>query len=142
MNVPANIWFNELVEDLKDIITERVFNSRQELIVGYHEIGKRILVEKENAERDGVTVEGLVQGVAEAMGRSERTIWYAVQFVNAYPDMDALPDGKNLSWWKIVNQLLPKHKKDKIESEESECLHKKVKCMKCKKVLEYEQWKV
>jgi hypothetical protein len=37
----------------------------------------------------------IVQRVAESLGKSGRTIWYAMQFAREYPDLSLLPEGKN-----------------------------------------------
>ena len=106
-------WYVDLVEDCKAIITETVFNSRWALIEGYHQLGERIL---EDSDKEPITK--LLQRVAVSMDKSERTLWYAVQFAEKYKNLNKLPDGKNISWHKICNDLLPEPKKNKIELEE------------------------
>jgi len=99
-------WYRLLIEDCDALITEGVFQSRWFLIEAYHGLGKRILEERENFEQAGIQEPGMVQQVAESLNKSERTIYYAIQFARQYPTLDVLPGGKNISWHKIVNNLL------------------------------------
>ena len=50
-------------------------------------------------------------------GIKERELYRAIQFYDKYPDLDFLPDGKNISWHKIVNNLLPDSPEEKPEPE-------------------------
>jgi N6-adenosine-specific RNA methylase IME4 len=84
------------------------------LIEAYHNLGKRILEENNNFEREKIYGKKIVQRVAVSLGKSERSIFQAIQFVEKFPKLDTLPDGKNISWHKICNNLLPAPKEDKI----------------------------
>lgn len=99
-------WYSQLIEELADIITETGFTSRWTLIEGYHTVGTRILQENDNFERAKIYNEKILQRIAESLGKSERTLYYAVQFAKAYPDLSLLPEGKNLSWHHIINKYL------------------------------------
>ncbi len=99
-------WYDRLVEECKAIITEAVFNSRQELIKGYHHLGERIVTD-ENYKEYAKGNKSSVQGLARKLGVSDRTVYYAMQFYDKYPRLDTLPDGKNISWNKIITQYLP-----------------------------------
>jgi len=125
----------ELAEDIKDIITEYVFQSRWMLIEGHWLVGKRI------REYETDSVSELLQGLAVATGISERTLWYCVKFYDTYPDIQKLPDGKNISWNKVITKYLTEKADGK---EPPECTHKPVViCSKCRKVLlEYVATKV
>lgn len=100
-------WYNNLVDDCKAIITEAVFNSRWALVEGYHQLGERIANDKQlkkwNARGNGRTL----QHVAKSIRVSERTVYYAVQFYEKYPLLDEVPEGKNITWRKLVNYYLP-----------------------------------
>ncbi len=109
-------WYKLLVEECRAIITESVFTSRWALLEGYHLLGKRILEENDNFERSKIYGREIVQRVAGSLGKSSRTINYSVQFAKAYPDIQALPEGKNISWHKICNKLLS-------GKQEQECQH-------------------
>lgn len=100
-------WFKALVEECSSLITETVFNARWTLIEGYHQLGKLVLEEKKKHESNSIYGRYIVQGLAESLGKDRRTIYYAIQFAEKYPDINQLPGGKNISWGKICNQLIP-----------------------------------
>jgi len=102
----AGDWYQVLVEDCKAIITEAVFSSRWALIEGYHQLGERLLTDA-SYQRHAKGNKSSVQDLAQNIGTSERTIYYAMQFYEKFPRLDLLPDGKNISWNKIVKQYLP-----------------------------------
>lgn len=98
-------WYEQLIEDCKDIIVEGVFASRWALIETYHNLGKRILGDETKFTQAGYLK--MSQRVATSLGKSQRTIEQSIQFVRKFPDLSLLPDGKNISWHKICNNLLP-----------------------------------
>ena len=99
-------WYTSLIDELQDIITETSFTSRWALVEGYHTVGTRILQENDNFERAKIYNEKILQRIAESLGKSERTLYYAVQFAKMYPDLNLLPEGKNLSWRHVINKYL------------------------------------
>ncbi len=99
-------WYNQLIEELTNIITETSFTSRWSLVEGYHQVGTRILQENENFERAKIYNQDIVQRVATSLGKKSRTIYYAMQFAKTYPDLNLLPEGKDTSWHHIVNKYL------------------------------------
>lgn len=99
-------WFQELIDDLKSILTETEFTARWTIIEGYHALGTRLLQDFNNFERAQIYGEEICNAVAECLGKSPRTIYYAVQFARMYPDLNALPEGKNTSWSKICKNYL------------------------------------
>lgn len=111
----TNELSRSLVEDCKAILTEAVFNSRWVLIEGMHALGVRILEESRNYG------EANIVRLAESLNVSPRTLYRAVEFAEKYPDINTLPMGKNISWNKIITQLLP----SKV-SQPEECI-----CDKC-----------
>ena len=106
-------WYQSLIDDCNSIMVEAEFTSRWVLVEGYHSLGLRILQENDNFEREGIYGKKIVSRVTESLGKSERTIWRAMQFAREYPDLSLLPEGKNTSWHKICNKYLPKHKGSK-----------------------------
>jgi N6-adenosine-specific RNA methylase IME4 len=106
-------WFQSLIEDCSAIITEGIYNYRWTLIKTYHLLGERILEDKDNFTNGGYTIDGMLKRVATSLGKSQRTIEYAVQFVKKFPNLNDLPEGKNISWRKVI-ELLPEPKKDNI----------------------------
>ena len=122
-------WFEALITDCKATLDKAVFNSRQELIIGYHEVGIRILEENERFEKAGLSGAQIIATVAQGANKSSRTIYQAVQFARKFPDLDKLPLGKNISWHKIVNDYLPEPKNP------HKCEFQKVeRCKHCGKV--------
>lgn len=98
-------WYQSLVNDCIAIKTEAVFNSRWELLAGYHTIGKRIVTEK-NLKRQDIYRKKILTGLSKSIGMSERNLYRCIQFYKKYPDLTTLPDGKNISWTKVL-KLLP-----------------------------------
>ena len=112
-------WLDSFLEELKDCLVEHGFASRWELIEGYHEIGRLIAEQKNNLDK--YYGQNVVKKVSDYIGKSERTVRYAVSFYEKWPDLDLLPDGKNVSWNKIIKRL-----EGRPEKEE-----KRAKIMKC-----------
>jgi len=100
-------WYQSLVDECHDIITEAIYQSRWALVEGYHNLGKRILEEHDNFERNKIYGEKIVQGLAESLNMSSRILWYSMQFVQKYPDLRKVPEGKNITWNKIITKYLP-----------------------------------
>lgn len=90
---------DDFLEELKDALVEHEFASRWSKIEGYHFIGKSIL------EQGNTYGKNVVGQVAKHLGKSERTVRYYMQFAEKYPDLSELPDGKNISWNKIIQRL-------------------------------------
>jgi hypothetical protein len=114
-----DITFQSLCEDVKCIITEAVHLSRWELIVGYHKVGERLrrdINPIENARGNG----GTLSALSKSIEVNERTLYRAMQFYDKYPSLDLLPYGKNISWNKIVTELLPALPDGKDEPDEQE----------------------
>lgn len=88
-----------LTEEIDALITETIFNYRRVLIEGYHEVGKLVL----EAQAD-------YEAIASGVRQRPKTIYYAVEFAKKYPNLGALPDGKNASWHKIIKDLPPYEK--------------------------------
>ena len=99
-------WYNQLLEDLRDLIVETEFTSRWALIEGYHAVGTRILAENDNFERAKIYGQDITQRIATSLGKSERTVNYAIKFAQMYPDLNLLAEGKNISWHHIINKYL------------------------------------
>lgn len=120
-------WYQALVEDCRAILTEGIFNYRWTLIKTYHLLGQRILEDESKFTKAGYLTDVMSSHVTTSLGTSQRTIERAIQFVRTYSDLDKLPEGKNISWHKICNDLLPEPK--------GECQHKweKVDCWQCEK---------
>ena len=118
-------WYQLLIEDCQAIVTETVFSSNWILIEGYHNLGKRIVEERENFKRMGVSSKKIASLVSQSIGKSKRTVQRAIQFYQKYPDLSVLPEGKNVTWHRIVNKYLPEHTKEPTEKP------RMVRCDKC-----------
>ena len=110
-------WYQELVSDCHTIMTEAVFISRWALVAGYHNLGKRILEEHDNFERKKIYGEKIVNGLALSLNMSSRILWYAMQFVQKYPDLNEVPEGKNITWNKIITKYLTTSKEQVQDKE-------------------------
>ena len=114
-------WYSVLVDDCEAIMTEAVYISRWALVEGYHNLGKRILEEHDNFERAKIYGEKIVQDLAESLNMSSRIIWYAMQFVQKYPDLNNVPEGKNITWNKIITKYLTTTKEPTIKENWIQC---------------------
>ena len=97
------------VEQLKATITEAVHNSRWFLVEGYWNVGKQI---REYFTED---ITNQLQSIAVDVGIGERTLWYAVQFYDAYPLLANVPEGKNITWTKLITKYLSKAKEKPLD---------------------------
>ena len=99
----ATEHYKYLVEQIKATVTEAVHNSRWFLVEGYWNVGKLI----REAFTGNITKQ--LQTLAVDVGISERTLWYALQFFDKYPILNNVPEGKNISWNKLITKYLPEH---------------------------------
>lgn len=112
--------YEDFVEECRDIVTEAVFHSRWDLIEGYHLLGETIIKHK----NFGKFVKGnkrFVQDLAQNIGIKERTLYYAIQFYEKYPRLEEVPEGKNISWNKIVTKYLPETPKEEKKPKVTTC---------------------
>ena len=116
MNELETSWYNDLVGDCQEIMTEAIFQSRWILVEGYHQLGMRIrndLNFTEYAKGNGKAL----QDLAIKIKTSERTVYYALQFYDKYPSLDKVPEGKNISWNKLITKYLPETTRETQEYE-------------------------
>lgn len=102
-------WYSHLIEECKAIVTEAVFTSRWALVEGYWELGKRIR-DDENVKEYAKGSKTFVQDLARNLNIAERTIYYALQSYDKYSNLDKIPEGKNITWNKLITKYLPKEK--------------------------------
>ena len=113
-------WYNSLIEDCQSILTEGIWNYRLTLIKTYYLLGKRILEDEDKFTKAGYLKDGMSSQVTTSLRMvSQRTIERAIQFTRYVEkelkgNLDLLPGGKNISWHKICNELLPEPKKENI----------------------------
>jgi N6-adenosine-specific RNA methylase IME4 len=108
-------WYEALIEECRAIITETVFASRWALVEGWHKLGIRILEENDNFERSKIYGKEITKRVSESLNKGQRMIEKSIQFAKIFPDLDDVPDGKNISLRKIFNELLPEPKQARPE---------------------------
>lgn len=114
MNDLKEKWYEDLTEDCKDIVTETIFTSRWALVEGYHKLGERIREDK-LAQEFAKGNKGFVQDLARNISISERTVYYAIQFYDKYPSLDKVPEGKNISWNKVITKYLPAREEFEVD---------------------------
>jgi hypothetical protein len=94
-----------LEEEIPAVLTEAIFNHRQILLEGYHEVGR--LTFENNLS---------IEEVAMWCNQRPKTIHHCVELYKKYPDLNDLPDGKNVSWYKIT-KTLPFYEKNSPQKE-------------------------
>jgi len=102
-------WYDLLVEDCKAIVTEAVFTSRWALVQGYWELGQRIR-EDENFKKYAKGNESSLTDLSKNIGVGHRDVYRAVQLHEKYPNINDIPEGKNITWNKLVTKYLPAQK--------------------------------
>jgi hypothetical protein len=105
-------WYDSLIDECKGILTERVFNSRWELILAHWELGKRIL--SDNNYHKFKKDEAFVSTMARDIGCSIGNLYQSIKAYEKYPEenmLQRLPEGKNISWYKIVKEHLGENQK-------------------------------
>lgn len=98
---------DEFLDEVQQIFTEGEFSSRWTLIETYHRVGQMICTRLQGNRTE------LLQVLAPRVGRSVRTLWYCTKFYETYPDLNALPEGKNVSMNKIITKYLTTSEQDK-----------------------------
>lgn len=101
-----------LIDDILSTITEAKFTARWVLVEGYHKIGERLQGVRNDKK--------IIVTVTQNTGIKERTLYRAIQFYKKFPDLNLLPEGKNVSWHDICNKYLPVPK-DEPEPELCTC---------------------
>lgn len=109
-----------LVEEIKNIKVEFEFTARWSVVEMYHHIGELLVSQ---------VTEVSLNELSPLVEISGRNLQRAVQFYKAYPDINLLPEGKNVSWHIIANKLLPAPR----IKDETPCIHDPITiCRKCK----------
>jgi N6-adenosine-specific RNA methylase IME4 len=103
-------WYQSLISDCKAIITEAIFTSRWALVEGYWKLGKRIRedVSFQKYAKDNYSS---LTGLSKKIGIGYRDIYRAIQLYEKYPALNDLPEGKNITWNKLITKYLPQPKK-------------------------------
>ena len=109
-------WYQALVEECRAIITEAIFTSRWALVEGHWNLGKRVREDKQ-VKKYAKGSKTFVQDLARKLNISERTLYYSLQAYDKYSDLNKIPEGKNISWNKIITKYLPLPKEYRKENE-------------------------
>jgi len=111
-------WYQNLVDDCQTILVEKGYRARMEIIEGYHELGERIETDvkfKKWSNKRG----GAIRQLADDIKVSNATIYFAIQFYIKWPELsnafESFTEGKEISWFKIVNKYLPEPKENETE---------------------------
>jgi len=117
-------WYILMIDDCKAIVTEAIFTSNWALLEGYHQLGARLLLDTD-FQKYAKGNNGFLATVAKTIKVSPRTLYYAMQFYQKYPDINTLPDGKAATWKKVITTYLP------VKKEAAELENYKYECPKC-----------
>lgn len=112
MQVVHQSWYESLVDECRAIIVEKVYRSRQELIEGYWMVGQAIR-QNDKVEKYEKGNNQFLATLAKNIGLSERTLYRALSLYDNYPDLSLLPEGKAISWHKLITKYLPNKPKPK-----------------------------
>ena len=118
-------WYKSLVDDCRAIITEAVFSSNWSLVEGYHEVGERINIDITRLKKQGGSdLSETLSALSKLIGLGERTLYRCVQFYEKYPKLDKVPEGRAITWNKLINNYLttPREKQDKVSIEVGELI--------------------
>jgi hypothetical protein len=140
VNYQTSDEWKYLVDDCKTIISQRVKNSRMEIILAYAEIGNRI-VEDALYNKYGKGNRKFLSSLFGEMGIGETSGYNAIEFYNKFikkyiniigykietehvlnaletsMQKNFIDEGENISWHKICNKYLPETKEYKPETE-------------------------
>lgn len=89
-------------EELDGLLTEGIFNHRWVLLETYWEVGRLLSSVEGYADR--------IEEFAQRLSQRPKTIHYCIELYKAYPRLESLPEGKNVSWYKICKTLPPYEK--------------------------------
>lgn len=106
-------WYKQLTEECKAIITEAIFTSRWALVEGYWNLGKRIR-DDENVKKYAKGSKTFVTDLSKNIGVGYRDLYRSLQLYDKYPDINTLPEGKNITWNKLITKYLPEQKKEEV----------------------------
>ena len=117
-DIEVEEWYQNLVDDCRTIIVERGFRARMEVIEGYHELGERIETDVNLKKWSNKRGEAIRQ-LAHDIKLSKESLYSAIQFYNKWPELgnalQSFTEGKEISWFKIVNKYLPETKENETE---------------------------
>lgn len=143
----AEDWFKQLKEEIQSIHTESIFISRIELLRGKWLIGEAIESKVGDFKRSDIYGERINDLLAEGLGVSARELqrcrlfYRKFQFKNWDDTLEKLPEGKNISWNKVLG-LIGKTRESGGDEIIPECIHDRmlIKCLDCKRIFTIEEF--
>ncbi len=102
-------WYESLIKSIKQAVDEYTTESGElrfalkwaEVQV-MHKIGQ-LVADSENRVQH---VSLLVKEVSRSIKLSERNVYYCLSFVRTYPELQAAPEGKSISWNRLKKVYL------------------------------------
>ncbi|MDE2098432.1 MAG: hypothetical protein KGL39_14360 [Patescibacteria group bacterium] len=117
-------WYWGMVDECRTALKELEWRARSAVVEGYHHVGALILAQIPENQKSGNGLAHLIDRVARDIGKSTRTIQYAVKFAALVPDLEKMPagyDGKDVSWRRICHELIEGNEPGKYKKKEVEC---------------------
>lgn len=122
-------WFYTIVEDLKAIKTEMTWIERQTRIQQYWMIGNQVKESTPLFEKQGIFGREMYRLIARNMQISSRLMYDVMKLVetfDTFEQIENLPEGKNLTWSKLIKNHLretsnPNKARKKKEPEKHVC---------------------
>ena len=109
VNIRDTEWFNEMIleaqtamDEFKDAMTEIKFTLQWHTIEFRHKIGQLLVKNEKKTE----SFPDLVVETAKSLDVSERLIQYCVKAARVYPDINQIPEGKSMTWGRLVSTYL------------------------------------
>jgi len=106
-----NEIYTQLLEEIDATITEGNFTKNMALVETYHTVGGIVTKAVESGEFKATE---LVKEICLDLKKSEKIVWDAYKFYREYPQLEALPMGKEATWTG-VRKLLGSGEKTDVE---------------------------
>lgn len=105
--------YQHIVDECRTILTQRIKNSRMEVILAYGEIGE-VIIKSKVYQKYAKSNQGFVGDLARDMGISYSEASRAIQFYEKFGKdslisesiVDQFEEGENISWHKIKTRYL------------------------------------
>ena len=120
-DIRKNEYYINLLEECKAIKIEREYNSRIEIINGKWELGEIIVSSNKDLERKKIYGKGIINALSLDLEMSLSDLWACCKFYKKYryktvsDVLENLPEGKNISWYKITQEYLKDDEKERKE---------------------------
>lgn len=88
----------DLIDELNQILTEYGFAMRWDEVVMWHKVGEILTHTNIRPSQLGE--------LADILEIDEGDLWDAILFYKKFPDLNLLPEGKDVSWGKIKEKYL------------------------------------